>query len=181
MTGKGLILQHLSNQITSAMKTTFMSPHTEAIYISIFKMHRSLDERACAWDLCPLPITSQKTKQPIHRLQSQSGVPNPQGWLNPLNPLTFKQDCLGPEQEGAWGRLVVLFHSDYGGSVRQREEDCRRPDGVKTHYYSPCMENSNWTRPHREKVKTQTEGSREATETRREEKRGRWKRGGQHL
>lgn len=63
-----------------------------------------------------------------------------------------------------------MYHCDYGGSARQREEDCRRPDGVKTHYYSPCMENSNWTRPHREKEKTQTEGSREATETRTEEK-----------
>lgn len=43
------------------------------------------------------------------------------------------------------------------GVLQNREEDCMRPDGVKTHYYSPRMENNNWTRPHREKEKTQTE------------------------
>jgi len=54
------------------------------------------------------------------------------------------------------GGRVVLNHCCYfdsGGSARQREEDSRRPDGVKTHYHSRRMENSNWTRPHREKEK----------------------------
>ncbi|TNN87209.1 hypothetical protein EYF80_002411 [Liparis tanakae] len=76
-------------------------------------------------------------KQPIHRQQRQSGVPSPQGWLNPLNPSTFKQkaeeDGRGVEGVGVVGKVPEHIL----GTCNQAGRTLSSPHALNTPHHTP--------------------------------------------
>lgn len=91
-----------NTQITSALPSS-RKQHTVKIYVSINDAPLSTRLTICL-DLIFVPIILQKPAN------SQATKPLlAQGWLNSLNPKTYKQDCLEPAQQSGGGGLVVLY------------------------------------------------------------------------